>query len=70
MSKHYQELKAKGVEFPVLDPDLASQAFIPEKVLTVVRHFWHLPLLITGPPGQSRQTSMLSGICHRRLRHL
>jgi len=33
VSKHYQELKAKGVEFPVLDPDLASQTFIPEKVI-------------------------------------
>lgn len=31
VSKHYQELKTKGVEFPVLDPDLASQTFIPEK---------------------------------------
>ena len=42
MSKHYQELKAKGVEFPVLDPDLASQTFIPEKVSSVIPDFWHL----------------------------
>ena len=39
MCKHYQELKAKGVEFPTLDPELASQTFIPEKVLAVIFHF-------------------------------
>jgi len=41
VTKHYQELKAKGVEFPALDPDLASQTFIPEKVLAVIVYFWH-----------------------------
>jgi len=47
VSKHYQELKTKGVEFPALDPDLASQAFIPEKVMGVILQFWHLPLLLS-----------------------
>jgi len=32
-------LKAKGVEFPVLDPDLASETFIPEKVLPFIINF-------------------------------
>jgi hypothetical protein len=32
VSKMYQELKSKGIEFPALDPDQASQVFIPPKV--------------------------------------
>lgn len=44
MSKHYQELKSKGVEFPVLDPDLASETFIPEKVSLVIIRFFEVDL--------------------------
>jgi hypothetical protein len=31
VSKQYQELKAKGIEFPTLDTELASQVHIPDK---------------------------------------